>query len=278
MSRLRLAIPAGILILTLAVPSSSQTSPETTAPSDAARFMQPAVQSATTAQRAAPRQLSDDELGSLLMVRKEYREAANLYKRLLEQNPQNALYLNRLGIAFHQQAELGLALKYYQQAVKADPTYADAQNNVGVIWYDRRKYSKAIRAYNKAIGMRPDAASFYMNLGYAFFADKKYAESISAFRKALAIDPDIFENSSQRAGTLVQDRSIHADRGQFYFLLAKSFAQSGNVERCAHYLRKAKDEGYKDMDAVSRDPSFAAMLKDPAIQEVVAPHVDAARP
>jgi tetratricopeptide (TPR) repeat protein len=191
---------------------------------------------------------------------------------------QIAFHLNRLGIAFHQQAELGLALRYYQEAVKVNPGYADAQNNVGVIWYDRKKYGKAIRAYNKAIAMRPDGASFYMNLGYAYFADKKYEVSIAAFRKALALDPDIFENGGQRAGTLVQDRSIHTDRGQFYFLLAKSFAQMGDVERCAHYLRKAKDEGYKYLDAVKRDPSFAAMMKDPAIQEIVAPQVDVAQP
>jgi hypothetical protein len=36
-------------------------------------------------------------------------------------------------------------------------------------------------------------------------------------------------------------------------------------------LRKAKDEGYKEMAAVKSDPSFAAVLKDPAIQEVLAP-------
>jgi len=36
------------------------------------------------------------------------------------------------------------------------------------------------------------------------------------------------------------------------------------------YLRKAKDEGYKDLSAVKSDPSFAAVLKDPAIQEVIA--------
>jgi hypothetical protein len=61
------------------------------------------------------------------------------------------------------------------------------------------------------------------------------------------------------------------DRGRFYFLLAKSFAEAGNLERCLIYLRKAKDEGYKELSAVRSDPSFAALLKDPGIQEVLAP-------
>ena len=39
------------------------------------------------------------------------------------------------------------------------------------------------------------------------------------------------------------------DRGRFYFLLAKSFAESGNIERAMLYLRKAKDEGYASLIA-----------------------------
>jgi len=37
------------------------------------------------------------------------------------------------------------------------------------------------------------------------------------------------------------------------------------------YLRKAKDEGYKELAAIKMDPSFAAVLKDPAVQEILAP-------
>jgi hypothetical protein len=68
----------------------------------------------------------------------------------------------------------------------------------------------------------------------------------------------------------LQDRSV-GDRGRFYFLLAKSFAEAGNLERCLIYLRKAKDEGYKELAAVKSDPSFAAVVQDPAVQEVLAP-------
>ena len=81
----------------------------------------------------------------------------------------------------------------------------------------------------------------------------------------------MFDHSSSRFGSVVQDRSIEADRGRFYFLLAKSFAQAGNLERCVIYLRKARDDGYKDMDAAKTDPAFAAVLQDPAIHEILFP-------
>jgi tetratricopeptide (TPR) repeat protein len=214
--------------------------------------------------------LPDEQMADLYMARKEYREAAQLYKRLADKNPQNPVYLNKLGIALHQQAALGLAMKYYERASKVDPHYADAQNNIGTIWYQRKKYAKAIKAYQKAIAIRGDMPILYSNLAYAYFGDKRYEEAIASFRRALAMDPQLFDHNVSRNGSLLQDRSV-GDRGRFYFLLAKSFAESGNLERCLLYLRKAKDEGYKELALVKTDPSFAAFLKDPGIQEVLAP-------
>jgi tetratricopeptide (TPR) repeat protein len=214
--------------------------------------------------------LSDEQMADLYMARKEYREASVLYKRLSDQNPQNPVYLNKLGIALHQQAALGPAMKYYERAVKADPAYADAENNIGTIWYQRKKFGKAIKAYQKAIAIRDDMPVLYSNLAYAYFGDKKYELAIASFRQALSIDPQLFDRGSSRNGSVLQDRTV-GDRGKFYFLLAKSYAEAGNLERCLIYLRKAKDEGYKELAAANSDPSFAAALKDPAIQEVLAP-------
>jgi tetratricopeptide (TPR) repeat protein len=214
--------------------------------------------------------LTDEQLADLYMARKDYREATFAYKKLADQNPQNPVYLNKLGIALHQQAALGAALKYYERASKVDPSYADAQNNIGTIWYQRKKFGKAIKAYQKAINIRGDMAVLHSNLAYAYFGDKKYQEAISSFREALSLDPQLFEHNGSRSGSILQDRSV-GDRGRFYFLLAKSFAEAGNNERCVIYLRKAKDEGYKELSAIKSDPAFSAILRDPAIQEVLAP-------
>jgi len=240
--------------------------------------MQAPSQVSTAGTTPADRKLTPEELGDLYMARKQYREASEEYKHLAEENPKNAVYLNKLGIAFHQQSALGLALKYYQRAVKVDPQYADAQNNIGTIWYQRKRYGKAIRAYQKAIKMRDDMPVLYSNLGYAYFSDGKYEEALAAFRAALTQDPQFFERGASRTGSILQDRSV-SDRGRFYFLLAKSFAQAGNVERCVLYLRKAKEEGYTSMNDVKKDPAFAAVLKDPAVVEMLAPKpVESAQP
>ena len=262
MSKHYLAIPVGsfLLVIILLFPSSAQTN------SDNPQLLPQGAAPAAQAQK-----LSEEELARLYLVRKQYHEAQDVFYKLTQEQPKNPVYWNELGISFHSQVELSAALKCYQKASKLNPKYADAQNNIGTIWYERRQYNKAIRAYKRAIAVRQDFAPFFVNLGYAYFGAKNYEDSISSFRKALNIDPEALDPSRSRSGTVIQDRSLASDRAQFYFLLAKSFAQAGNVERCVIYLRKAKDEGYKDLNTVKSDPAFAAVIKDPAIQEVIAP-------
>jgi tetratricopeptide (TPR) repeat protein len=275
MKRNLLAVSGCIALLTCAVPSKGQSAQEMTAQlfdsGDHSIPMQAPSQVSTAAAQPATRELTPEEMGDLYMARKQYLEAAQAFKQLSDRNPRNAVYLNKLGIALHQQEALTLAMKYYERALKADPRYADAQNNIGTIWYQRKRYGKAIRAYEKAIKIRDDMAVLYSNLAYAYFGDKKYEESISAFRTALAIDPQLFEHNSSRSGSLLQDRSV-SDRGRFYFLLAKSYAESGNVARSVLYLRKAKDEGYLSLVAdLKKDKAFAAELQLPEIQDMLAP-------
>jgi tetratricopeptide (TPR) repeat protein len=269
MNRLRMALPASFLLVSLTLPSIGQTSDDPRKESFVPP-MQTQSQVSNAAANPAERQLSGEEMGDLYMARKQYREATDQYRMLSEQSPHNAVYLNKLGIALHQQTALGAALKYYERAVKVNPRYADAENNIGTIWYQRKKYSKAVRAYQKAIKMRDDLPVLYSNLGYAYFSQGKYDDSISAFRTALAKDPQFFERGSSRTGSILQDRSV-PDRGRFYFLLAKSFAEAGNVERAVFYLRKAKEEGYAQFNEVKKDPAFAAVVQDPVVIDLLAP-------
>jgi len=268
MTQVRLAVPASILLLSLSIPATGQTLEGTRS-----MVMAPGVAQVPSAQDpviVVRPEITDEQMGDLYMVRKQYREAAGMFKKLADQDPRNPVYLNKLGIALHQQAALGLALKCYERAIKVDPRYADAENNVGTIWYQRKKFEKAIKAYRKAIAIRDDMSVLYSNLGYAYFGDKKYEEAISAFRQALALDPQLFEHNGSRSGSILQDRSVE-DRGRFYYMLAKSFAQAGDLDRCIHYLRKAKDEGYKNFADIKKDPAFGAALKDPSVQELLLP-------
>ncbi len=262
MTKYFLAVPV-VVVLAVAplAPSPAQTTPDT------APAVAPIPQKVDEGRVALP----TEEMARLYLVRKQYREAQDLFHKLTVEQPRNPLYWNELGISLHNQGELAYALKCYEKSAKLDPKYPDAQNNAGTIWYERKKYGRAIRAYKRAITIRSDSPAFFLNLGYAYFGQKEYQSSIEAFHRALQLDPDAFEVHRSRGGTVIQDRSLTSERGLFYFLLAKSFAQAGNVDRCIIYLKKAKDDGYKEIDSAQTDPAFALIIRNPAVQDVLAP-------
>ncbi|HKV28808.1 MAG TPA: tetratricopeptide repeat protein [Candidatus Acidoferrales bacterium] len=205
----------------------------------------------------------------ILMARKMYPEAIATYKNVVQRDPKNAVVFNKIGVAYEQLLEYGPAERFFKKAIKADKAYVSAYNNVGTAEYGKRHYKNAIDWYLKALKMREDMAPVYSNLGYAYFDIKKYPEAMSAFQQAIQIDPLIFrENGS--GGSIVQQRGI-TDPGLFYFFVARTYAQLGNAERTAHYLKMARDDGYQKFVSAKSDPAFEKVIKDPAVIAVFAP-------
>jgi tetratricopeptide (TPR) repeat protein len=242
--------------------------PDATPASTAARSSDaPAVPALT------PRQAAEMH-ADILMARKMYNEAISGYNQLLAAEPKNAGLLNKIGIAYQQEGLTDPAGRYYKRATKANPKFASALNNLGTVEYERKHYRKAIRLYQRALAVQDDLATLYGNMGYALFADKKYPEAMQSFQKAMALDPSVFDHKGAY-GTLVQQRSIN-DPGFFYFFLARSYALVGDAERCAHYLKMARDEGYKEFISAQNDPNFTRVKSDPRVQQVFHPDGPAA--
>src|SRR5260370_31567548 len=112
MISLRLAFPVSVLLLSLSVPSAGQSFSETPDTPVLPRVAQSPPQSQSPAETSVivvKPGLTNEQMAHLYMLRQEYREATHVYKRLADQNTRNPLYLNKLGIALHQQEALGLA-------------------------------------------------------------------------------------------------------------------------------------------------------------------------
>jgi tetratricopeptide (TPR) repeat protein len=209
-----------------------------------------------------------DELQArIYMAKKQYPEAVQVYSKLSQQSPKNPSYPNFIGIALLQEGKISDARKFFLRATKVNKRFAEAYNNLGASYYAEKQYGKAISQYRKALGLEPNTASLYTNLGYAYFAQKQLPQAMEAFHKALSIDPNVFDVTG-RSGSILSYRSV-ADRGLFNFVLAKGYAQDGDVANCAVYLRRAVEEGYKDVLKARTDPAFAKVLDDPNVKAVL---------
>ncbi len=225
-------------------------------------------QASPSAPPMTPREAAEIH-ADILVARKMYHEGIAEYEKLLREEPKNAALMNKTGVAYQSEGELGGAQRYYKRALKADQHFATALNNLGTVEYARKHYRKAIRYYDQALKIRTDMSAVYSNRGYACFADNRYTEAMSSFEKALALDPKIFEHHGG-SGTMVEERGI-SDPGLFNFLLAKSYARAGDAPHCAHFLKMARDEGYKEYVAAKQDPDFARVIKDPQVQAIFEP-------
>jgi tetratricopeptide (TPR) repeat protein len=136
-----------------------------------------------------------------------------------------------------------------------------------MVYYHQKNFRGAIRAYLRAAAIDPDQAGTHSNLGFAYYNTDKFPEAAGEFQKALELDPSIFERND-RAGAIVQDRSV-TNHGLFFFMMAKVYAQKGDANHCAAYLRKSFDEGYKDVGTAATDPAFKDVINDPVMQDVL---------
>ncbi|HXW55181.1 MAG TPA: tetratricopeptide repeat protein [Candidatus Cybelea sp.] len=220
----------------------------------------------TAAEKLSPRQ-SAELRADILMARKEFVDAIRAYDEILKSDPKNAQILNKVGIAYEELPDLGRAERYFKKAMREDKTFASAINNLGTVEYMKKRYGKAADYYKKALELHTEMGAIYVNLGYAYLEDKKYPEAMTAFGNALKVDPSVFERK-EGGGTIVQQRST-SDPGLFYFFIAKNYALAGDAEHAAHYLKMARDDGYKEFASAAKDPSFSKVIKDPRVQEVL---------
>lgn len=202
-----------------------------------------------------------EQRGDELRKQKLFLDALDYYRAAVVKAPSSAALYNKIGITELLLQRWSDAKKDFEHAIKFDRQFADAYNNLGVIYYVGKKYGKAIGKYEKAIQIRPDGASFYSNLGAAYFAKKDFNHSVLAYSKALELDPDVFERTSH-AGISAQ-MSKPEDRAHYDYVVAKLYAKMGITDRSLQYLRRAMEEGYKDINNVYKDAEFASLRKDP---------------
>jgi tetratricopeptide (TPR) repeat protein len=214
---------------------------------------------------ASPEEL--EGRGDQLRSEKNYLDAIDYYQAAIVKAGNTASLMNKMGICNLMLQRHKEARKDFNRAIKSDRNHSDAYNNLGVVYYQQRDFGKAIKSYEKACSLN-SAASYYSNLGAAYFAKKQFEKAAYNYSKAMELDPDIFERVS-RAGVQAQLPSPD-DRARYDYVLAKLYARMGSADRSLHYLKKAMEDGYKDIANVYKDHEFSDLRKDPRFAELMA--------
>jgi len=198
---------------------------------------------------------------------KLYLDALDYYRAALAKQ-QSAALLNKIGITELMMQRYREARKSFERSIKVDHQAANAHNNLGVVFYEEKKYPAAVKEYRKAIALDANSPSFFSNLGAALFSKKEFEPAVIAYQHALELDPDVFAHTS-RGGVQAQLPSPD-DRAHYDYTVAKLYAKMGFSDRSLEYLKKAQEEGYKDLKNVYKDVEFAELRKDKRFTELMA--------
>jgi len=210
-----------------------------------------------------------EKAGDVARAQKDYVKAIDDFEAAIRKDRKNAVLYNKLGLTELRKDELKAARMDFDKAAKLNPKYSEAINNIGAIEYMKKNYGNAAKYFKKAVALDEAHATYHVNLGAAWFSQKKMDRAIAEYIRAIEIDPEAFRHDN-RTGIAAQIASPE-ERAQYSYLLAKVYAKRGDVEGCLQCLRKAKEDGYRNLANVYRDEEFIRLRDNPKLQEVVPP-------
>lgn len=207
-----------------------------------------------------------EKAGDQARAAKQYEDARDYFKLAIRKDSKNPVLYNKLGLTYLRMNDLRSAESSFQKAVKHNSKYADAVNNIGAVYYMRKNYGNASKYFKKAVALEETRPSFHINLGASWFAQKQLDRAIAEYARALELDPEAL--NSGNTGVTAQISSPE-ERARYAYMLAKIFASRGDAEMCIRNLRKAKEEGYRELANVYKDAEFASVRSDPRLAEIV---------
>jgi len=235
--------------------------------SELAQVVEPPMRRVELPSQTASAQELEAQADSL-RGQKDFLDAIDYYRAALAKAPKDGQLWNKIGITELLSQRYAEAKRDFERSLHFEHQSPDARNNLGVIFYLQKKYQNAIREYERAIQEQPESASFYSNLGAAYFSKKEFEEATRAYSQAVQLDPTVFERSSHSG--IAAQMSSPEDRAHFQYVLAKLFAKQGDSDRSLEYLKKAMEDGYKQIDDVYKDPEFEGLRSDGRFTQLMA--------
>jgi tetratricopeptide (TPR) repeat protein len=209
---------------------------------------------------------TDEQKGDLARINKEYDSAVAYYQKALRTRPKDSMLYSKLAIAEFELGEKSAARKHLEQAVKLNPHDAVAFNNLGVIDLTDKKYKASVNHLKQALALNEANATAHVNMAEAWMGLKEVDRAMTEYSRALELNKDILNSDN---GGVVAQVTTPEQRAYISFLIAKFYAQKGNIDGALEYLRRAKDDRFPDLARVYNEKEFAALWTDPRLEKIV---------
>jgi len=161
--------------------------------------------------------------------------AEQLYKQILEIEPDHVESNFRLGSLLVQTRNFDTAQQLLNKVIQVDPNHARAHNNLGIAFQKMKKNQEAINCYEKAIQINPNFADAYCNLALLYMNTNRDEKALQYCDEVLNLVPDMLKAINLKSEILKRNiPSWHVsminddDRNNFYLSALKTAIDSNS--------------------------------------------------
>jgi tetratricopeptide (TPR) repeat protein len=113
------------------------------------------------------------------------------YQKILEEDPNSIIILNKLATLYENQQKLDKANDYYSRILELTPKDTEIHFKVASLNVRQKKFADALRNYQTALNINPDQPAWvFIGLGDALNNTQRTGEAILAFHKAIELKPE----------------------------------------------------------------------------------------
>jgi len=164
----------------------------------------------------------------------------------------------------HQGGRLTQAEQLYRRILQSDPQHADAQHYLGLLAHQTGHAEAAIALMRQAIALNPAVAVYHANLGVVLQAAGQVREALACFTQALQLNPDLEDALSNR-GNILQDLGrieeaiasyrqalrLNPGHGSAHYNLGNALRDQGRLDEAIASFRQALGLNPRHLDALN---------------------------
>lgn len=117
-------------------------------------------------------------------------QAEQLYRQILQQQPNSIQALHRLGILASQVGKHEQAIPFFQKVLALAPNFPEAHFNLASALQKQDKIEDAIAHYQRGLALNPSYPEVYLNFGAALKAQGRLENAIASYQQALILKPN----------------------------------------------------------------------------------------
>lgn len=142
------------------------------------------------AEREEARATTLDHLSELLLFTDQYAEAEELFRDLLEADPDNVTLQGRLGAAIAAQpGREAEAQAIYNELLGRSDLDAATLMDIGVVLFQQEDYVRSAEAFERVTQLQPNSRDGWYNLANALYAAENWEGLIPVAVRLIEIDP-----------------------------------------------------------------------------------------